>query len=185
MIGRPQKVLSLCISSQQRQMERAKGWQIPKFGGNWGGGGVGEKEIKKNEIDGYVLLGWQMLRELHTAQGPSHCHEKVSPGFFQRFILPHLTDLWQKLVRALKAKKKEKCLYLSVKSLQSFQQAGKRWRFRFFPLKCFNLKALPTTCIEAEIEKLCVLYGRRNESCTWTDWTGTSEYKLYFLNYIS
>lgn len=56
--------------------------------------------MKKDEIDVCVLLGWQMLRERHTAQGPCHWHEKGSLNFFQRFILPYLTDLQQKSVGA-------------------------------------------------------------------------------------
>lgn len=41
-----------------------------------------------------------MLRELHTAQGPCHWDEKVPLNYFQRFILPYLTDLQQELVGA-------------------------------------------------------------------------------------
>lgn len=61
---------------------------------------TGGKEIKKNEIDGYALLGWQMRRVLHAAQGPCRWHERISLNFFQRVILPYLTDLWQESVEA-------------------------------------------------------------------------------------
>lgn len=85
-----------------------------------------------------------MPRELHTAQGPRHWHEKGFGEFLSKIHLA-LSDRSVARSGGSLERKEKKCVFLSVKSLHSsLNKQGKDEGFIFRPLFAFDD---PTTVI--------------------------------------